>query len=406
VLPIFFKRGIKPMALQALRWALLLMALAPLAYYTLVIYCAWDFFAEAKRATSAGSSFAPPASILKPVRGVDREAYENFASFCRLDYPQYEILFAVADADDPVISVIEKLRADFPHVPIQLITGIEQLGANRKLNSLVRLVQEARHDLLVISDSDVRTSLDYLRKVAQPFADPNVGAVTAFFRGMTDGTLGAQLEALVLSTETVPNALVARKIEGKVQFAFGWTMATTREHLKSIGGFESMVNVHSDDFELGNRIAARGLKMALLSSPVDMVYPRESMADFLRHELRWAIGLRNVRPAGYFGLLFTFGLPWAILAAVLAPTVWCAGGYLFAYLLLRLSQVWLVGVWGLHDDVTRKKWWLTPFRDAINFFVWIAGFFASKITWRGIPYRVRRGMLVRVAQPDHKNVRG
>jgi ceramide glucosyltransferase len=391
------------MALHALRWAFLLIALAPLAYYLLAIYCAWDYFSETKSAAPANPSFTPPASLLKPVRGVDSNAYENFASFCRQDYPLYEVLFAVADADDPVIPVIEKLQGDLPDVPIRLIAKVEQLGANRKLNSLARLAKEAKYDLLVISDSDVRTSPGYLREVAARFADRKTGAVTAFFRTVTEKSFGATLEALVISSETVPNALVARKIEGKVQFAFGWTMATTKEHLNSIGGFESMVNIHSDDFELGNRIAARGLKIELLPAPVEMVYPRESLGDFLRHELRWAIGLRNVRPLGYVGLLLTFGFPWTVLAMILAPTAWCAAGYALSYLLLRLGQVWITGAWGLNDKVTRRSWWMVPFRDAVNFLVWLAGFFTSTITWRGVPYRVRKGLLIPLTNSElHK----
>ncbi len=220
--------------------------------------------------------------------------------------------------------------------------------------------------------------------------------MTAFFRGVTRGSLGGEREALVLATETVPNALVARVIEGKGQFAFGWTMATTKVHLRAIGGFEDMVNVHSDDFELGNRIAARGLKIELLATPVEMVFAPETFGQYLRHELRWAIGLRNVRPAGYVGLLFTFGLPWTVAAVVLAPTAGCAAVYIAAYLLLRLSQVWVTGVWGLNDEVTRRSWWMTPFRDLVNFLVWVAGFFCSKIEWRGVSYRVKKGLLVPV----------
>ena len=155
-----------------------------------------------------------------------------------------------------------------------------------------------------------------------------------------------------------------------------------------------MVDVHSDDFELGNRIASKGLDIELLPVPVDMVFPQESFATYLRHELRWAIGLRNVRPAGYWGLLFTFGLPWTLLAVAVAPTFGCGIGYAAAYLLLRLALVLLIGVWGLNDPVTRKFWWLTPFRDAINFVVWLAGFCTSKIEWRGIKYKVKKGKLV------------
>lgn len=382
------------MALDLLRWAILLLALAPLAYYLIAIYCSWDYFRKAHRSSVENPSFPPPVSVLKPVRGVDRGAYENFASFCRQEYPNYELLFAVADPGDPVIPVIEQLQRDFPRANIRLIQNIPQLGANRKLNNLAALAQAASHEFLVISDSDVRVDAGYLRKVAAALLRPNVGAVTAFFRGHVHSSIGAVLDALVLSTETVPNALVARKIEGKVQFAFGWTMATTKTHLASIGGFEDMVNVHSDDFELGNRIAAKGLGIELLSEPVDMIYPEESFSGYLRRELRWAIGLRNVRPAGYVGLLFTFGLPWALFAACFAPTWTCALGYALGYLFLRYTQVLLAGVWGLRDPVTRSWWWLAPIRDAINFLVWIAGFFTSKIVWRGIPYHVKKGLLV------------
>ncbi|MBZ5528382.1 MAG: bacteriohopanetetrol glucosamine biosynthesis glycosyltransferase HpnI [Acidobacteriia bacterium] len=384
--------------LQGLRWAALAAAAGPLVYYALAIYCGWDFFRGEHRRKAVASSHTPPASILKPVRGVDHGAYENFASFCRLDYPEYEILFAVGDDDDPVIPLVEKLRRDFPERQIRLLTGIEQLGPNRKVNNLCRLTREARHGLLVMSDSDVRVEPNYLREVAAPIADAQVGAVTSFFRGQVEGSLGAEFEALVLAAETVPNALVARKIEGKVQFAFGWTMATTKKHLEAIGGFEAMVYHHSDDFEFGNRISALGLRIELLRTPVTMVFPRETMKEFLQHELRWAIGLRNVRPAGYVGLLMTFGLPWAVLAAALAPSISLAAGYLGAYLALRLLLVWTVGVWGLGDPVTRRSLWLVPLRDAINFVVWVAGFFASKIRWRGIEYRVKKGLLVRVSK--------
>lgn len=377
-----------------LRSAVLLVALAPFGYYLLAIYCGWAYFRKIRTKAPKITAFAPAASILKPVRGLDRDAYANFASFCSLDYPEYEILFAVEEENDPIVAVIEQLRRDFPERAIRLFTGVAQPGANHKVNNLCKLVQEARYELLAISDSDVRVERDYLREVAAPFADPEVGAVTGFFRAVPGGTVAADLEALVLATETVPNALVARKIEGRMQFLFGWTMATTKSHLASIDGFEAMMNFHSDDFELGSRMAARGFRVELMKQPVLMMYPRSTMRDFLQHELRWAIGLRNVRPSGYAGLLLTFGFPWAILAAIVAPSRGVAGAFLASYLVLRLVLVWLVGIWGLNDRVTRKSWWLVPLRDLLNFGVWVAGFFTNKITWRGLEYRVEKGLLI------------
>ena len=382
------------MLLTSLQWLVLLLALAPFVYYLVCIYCIYAFFSKNARPPSSSGAFAPPISILKPVRGVDREAYENFASFCRQDYPEYEVLFAVADVDDPAIRIIVRLIRNFPERSIRLLVGAPPLGANSKVNKLCRLVREAKYDLLVMNDSDVRVDSNYLRDVAAPFAKPEVGAVTTFYRGMAEGSIAAKLEGLALATETVPNALVARQMEGKVQFAFGWTMATTKQHLAQIGGFEAMANHHSDDFELGNRIAAQGLSIEFVRHPVWMVFPKETIREYLRHELRWAIGLRNVRPAGYFGLALTFGMPWAVLAAVASPSLGIAAGYLLAYMVLRLGQTWAAGVWGLGDPLTRKNLWLVPLRDALNFAVWTTGCFSSKIKWRGLDFQVKKGLLI------------
>jgi len=377
----------------------LVLAFFPLAYYILSLYSVLDYFQAVRKLPPRDDSFAPPVSILKPVRGVDAEAYENFASYCRLDYPEYEMVFAVADADDPVIPVIEKLQRDFPERTIRLVTGVAHLGVNNKVNNLCRLVREAKHELVVMTDSDVRVESDYLREVAAPFANPAVGAVTAFYRGIAGGNFAADLDELGMCADSAPSALVARKLEGKMQFAFGWTMATTKKVLSEIGGLEAIVNYHSDDFELGNRISRRGYRVELMRKPVWMVFPKETMSEFLKHELRWSIGLRNVRPAGYIGIVFTHGLPWAVFAAAVAGTAGWTGiatAYLLAYLVLRFGVAWTTGVWGLGDAAIGKKLWLVPLRDAISFAVWVTGFFTDKIVWRGIVYRVKRGLLVPV----------
>jgi len=374
----------------------LVLAVAPLAYYLLSLYCVVAYFHELRKSPPLNSAYLPPVSILKPVRGVDREAYENFASYCRLDYPEYEIIFAVADPDDPAVPVIERLQANFPACSIRLIKGAERIGTNSKVNSLCRLVQEAKYDLMVMSDSDVRVGADYLKVVAPPFADPQVGVVTGFYRCITAGGFAADLDALGMYLDSAPGALVARRLEGKMQFAFGWTMATTKKQLSEIGGWEAMANYHSDDFELGNRIARRGYRVELMRKPVWMVFPQETIAQFFRHELRWSIGLKNVRPTGYQWLVLTHGLPWALLAAGCAARAgWegIASAYLVAYLGLRLGLAWTTGSWGLADAGAWKKLWLVPVRDAINFAAWVGGFFSERILWRGIAYRVKNGQL-------------
>ena len=383
--------------ITTLRVLFLIAALAPLVYYLLSLYCIVDYFRAVHKRPLPDHSYAPPASILKPVRGVDSEAYENFASYCQLDYPNYELLFATTDTNDPVIAVIRRLQEDFPECQIRLITGVERLGENNKVNNLCRLVKEARYDLLVMTDSDIRVHPKYLWEVAAPFSDPRVGAVTSFARSGGGGTLASDLSMLDISTDSLPSALVARKLEGKVQFAFGWTMATTKKHLAEIGGWESMVNYHSDDFELGNRIAARGYRVEFVREPVSMITPKETFKQFWNHELRWAIGLRNVRPLGYLGTGLTQGLPWALLASFVAESVGWTGlavFYISAYVIVRLTVAAIAGVWGLRDRQIARKLWLIPLRDAIATAVWIAGLFTNKIHWRGLEYRVKDRLLV------------
>jgi len=379
------------------RWLVLALAVAPFGFYLLSIWSAVSFFR--RREPLADDSFAPPISILKPCRGLDREIYENFASFCRQDYPQYEILFAVAGRQDPVVPVIERVMREFPSPPIRLLDNIPAVGANGKVNKLVRLAAEARYDLLVINDSDVRVSPDYLRRVAASFRDPQVGAATAMYRAETEGSLGADLEAVGISSEFQAGVLSAWRLEG-VKFALGATMACTRKALEAIGGFEALADYHSDDYELGSRIAARGYRVELLRDPVMLVHGRQTFGEFAAHQLRWALTTRFARPGGHFGLLLTFGLPWSLVAAAIAPAPWIAAAYLGAYLVLRMAAAWTVGVWGLGDSLLRRRMWLIPLRDATGFVTWVASYFWTRIEWRGSAFHVVDGKLVPLDAPS------
>jgi ceramide glucosyltransferase len=381
------------MTLHLLRTLVLVGALAPLAYYVIATYCGWSYFRNSRKSPQLDPECEPPISILKPVCGLDREAYKNFASFCCLDYREYEILFGVTDENDPIIPVVEDLQRAFPRQAIRLLVGAPLLGTSPKMNLLCRLVHEAKYNLLVISDSDVRVEADYLRNAAAPFQDPKVGVVTALFRSITEGDFGSDLDAVGVPSDSSASALVAERFGG-MDFALGWTMATTKERLEEIGGFEGMANHHSDDFTLGNEIARNGYRIALMRKPIWMVFPKERLSQFLKHELRWSIMLRNIRPVGYLGLAMTFGLPWVLAAAVTAHSSVLAAAYLMGYFVLRLTMAWTIGVWGLGDPVVRKKIWLVPMRDAVNFFVWVAGFFFSKVQWRGKEYRVKGSCLI------------
>jgi len=380
-----------------LRWVLAgavsVGALLPFLYYLTVIYSAWRYF---RRPRESNSDFSPPVSLLKPVRGMERETYANFSSFCRLDYPEYEILFAVNDADDPAVPVIEKLIRDFPRRSIRLLMGSSSRGSNDKVRKLCRLAREAHYGILVISDSDVRVEPDYLRAVVSPFRNPQVGAVTCLYQLKPEPRWGPELEAIGVASEFFPGVLVARLLEG-VKFALGATMAARSEILAEIGGFEAIADSFSDDFELGNRIAAKGYRVDLIPYTVWTLPFSEGALGFFEHQLRLAVGLRNSRPWGHFGRILAQGLPWAVAAAAVHRSWAAAAAFLGAYLALRLAMAWTVGVWGLHDPLMRRKWWLVPLWDAIAFVVWAASFAQNRVRWRGAEFYVRKGRLIPVA---------
>ncbi len=372
-----------------IRDGLLLLALAPFVYYASAIVAATRFY----RDRPTGSAFVPPVSVLKPIRGLDRESYENYASFCEQNYPEFELLFCVADDNEPAIPVIETLIRDFPERSIRLLVGSEPLGASDKVNKMCRLAREARYDILVVSDSDVRVESGFLRAVVAPFADPQVGGVTCLYKGLTQDSLAADLEALGNSTDFAPGVLVAWML-GDLDFMLGAVMATTKKQLTGIGGFEALVDHLSDDYELGNRIAANGYRVKLSNYPVSIVYSRQSLADAFRHQLRWNLTIRCSRPWGHFGLLFSQGLPWALLAAAIAETEKVAAAYLVSYVILRTAMAWLVGVSGMRDSLARQKMWMLPLRDALAFIIWILSFFPQRIHWRGQEFYIRNKRLV------------
>ena len=217
-------------AWTVVRYALLALAAAPVIYYFIAIMAAQKFFRGQPANSSQPLDFVPPVSILKPIRGLDRETYENFSSFCMQDYPEFEILFCVSDERDPSVPVIKKLIADFPLRSIRLLIGAEEIGVSDKVNKLCRMARESRHDLVLVSDSDVRVDSGFLREVARPFSDPGVGGVTCLYRGLTDGAFAADLEALGNSADFAPGVLVAR-LFGGLDFMLGAVMVTTKKHL-------------------------------------------------------------------------------------------------------------------------------------------------------------------------------
>jgi ceramide glucosyltransferase len=383
------------------RDVLLLLAAAPLVYYVLAIFAALRFFRREQVQELPGHT--PPASLLKPVRGLDFGSYENFASFCKQNYPDYEILFAVNDEHDPAVPLIRQIITEFPRRRIRLFTNAEDLGANRKVNKLAMLAREAQYEVLVLTDGDVRVGPDYLRAVVAPLHEKKIGAVTSFYRAIAEENLGAKLEAVGAASDFFAGVLMARWKEG-IRFTLGASVATTKEWLSKMGGFEAIVDTLADDYELGLRIAKAGGEIVLSQEAVWTMYPAQTFGGFWDHQIRWARTVRLCRPLSYLGLLFTQGLPWTLLAILLAPATWIAGTYFAAYVVLRYAMAWTVGVWGVGDKVLRRNLWLVPVRDTIHFVVWLAGFGSNRIRWNSVEYAIRKGRMVPISGGEKTGV--
>jgi ceramide glucosyltransferase len=380
---------------QAARIVLLWFAGIPFIYYGIALFSSWRFFANRDDSGTGVSPYTPPVSILKPVRGLDPDAYQNFASFCYQDYPEYEILFCVGDGSDPIVPVIEKLIADFPACDIRLLFGSGRNATNDKVAKLARLTHEARYEVLVINDSDVRAEAGYLRRVVAPLADPRVGAVTCFYVPTEETTVVQELQSVGMLSDFYPGILVGRQLDG-VKFALGPTMVTTRARVAEFGGFEAIENRPGDDLLLGRLIAENGHEVRLLHYWVDTVADFQSVRDLVLKRLRWMVVMRHMRPWGHVGLIFTLGLPWSLIGFAVAPTLALGAAYIGAYLALRLAMTWLVCSWGLHQRFRLAYALLIPLWDALATGIWLASFTRNTIRWRSHEYYLRNGELVSV----------
>jgi ceramide glucosyltransferase len=381
--------------ISSIRYVVLAVAAIPFVYYLIALYSSWQFFRRTARPNTPDRPFTPPVSNLKPVRGRDPDAYENFASFCRQDYPDYELLFCVGEKDDPVVPILEKLARDFPERRIRVLFGSGGRGSNDKVVKLARLVSEAQHEVVVISDSDVRVQPDYLRTVVAPLANPKVGAVTCFYVPIKEKTLTESLQTIGMFSDFYVGILVARQLDG-VKFALGPTIATTRTRLAGFGGYGAIDNRPADDLLVGRLIAEQGYEVELLPYTILTVADYQSLLDLLHKRLRWIVVMRHMRPWGHLGLLLTQGLPWSLAAIAIHPSAGVALGYLGAYLVLRLAMTCMVGIWGLKHDALWKNLGLIPVWDAVAFFIWLTSFARNSIRWRDGEYYICDGRLVPV----------
>lgn len=369
------------------------IAAIPFIYYLIAIFSSWRYFNQPLKAPDP--DFHPPVSNLKPIRGLDPEAYENLSSFCWQDYPDYEIVFCVDSDDAAVISVIDRLKANFPERRIRVLYGSGRVATNDKVAKLARLVDEAAYEVVVISDSDVRVRPDYLRQITAPLCDPKIGAVTCFYTPTAINTFTDHLQTAGMTSDFYAGVLVAWQLDG-IKFALGTTIATTKAKLAGFGGYASIENQPADDLLVGRLIAEQGFEVVLLPYVIETVPDYHSMRALILKRLRWLVVMRHVRPSGHLGLLLTQGLPWSIAAVMVHPSAAVALAYLATYCFLRVAMTWMIGIHGLKQPRFWKQMPLIPAWDALAFLIWLASFLRKSIRWRGADYYIREGKLVPV----------
>jgi ceramide glucosyltransferase len=376
-----------------------LLTLAGLAYLLLALWGARDFnHYWRKRGLDAG--FAPDVSILKPIKGVDQRMYAGFISHCRQVYAgRFELVFGVGSLDDPAVAEIERLKAEFPECVIRLVECRERLGTSGKVSNLVQMLREARYDYVLVNDSDIAVSPQYLTRVMSCFADARIGMVTAPYIGRTsaDRTVWSRLEALGISTDFFPGVLTARKLEGGIRFGLGSTLAMSRVALAKTGGLEPLVENLADDYEMGARIAAAGYRVELCAEVVETTVPAYTFRGFWDHQIRWARTVRDSRKLGYIGLGTTYALPWAVMACVASGFELWSFTLLSVVLLARVAVALAVGVGVLRDGQVLRDLWLLPLRDFFGLLFWAWSFAGDTVVWRGERFRLKDGRLTKVA---------
>lgn len=362
------------------------LAVLPSSVYSLLtLWCGWKFFeGQGTRATGQATAI----SILKPVKGMDEGSYENFASFCQQDYTApLQLIFCVAEADDPAVAVIHQLITDFPDHDISINIDPAVHGPNYKVSNLINAFPRAKHDLLMICDSDIRVDPTFLQSVASHFLTPEVGLVTSPYRSSMVNGVATVFEALAFPSEMVPNVVTALKLEG-LSFALGAAMTFRRQALQDIGGLEALVDYLADDYQLGNKIHRAGWQLVLDRQFVESMLKAEQIDAILSRQLRWARTMRVSRPGGYLASGITLPGLAIIVALLIGPPASALAAIVLLYI-VRVSVTTMFSRAYLKDCLLPRWGWLLPLRDLLAFGTWLLAFTGSRVNWRGHWFQIQ-----------------
>lgn len=347
--------------------------------------CALYFFRFSGRGKAVGA--LPPVSILKPLKGEDRELYENLASFCAQDYPLFQVLFCVAHPEDPALKIVERLKKQFPRLDIETVVSRNVIGCNPKVSNLANAYSKVKYDYLLISDSDIRVERDFLRKAVAPFEDPRIGLVNCFYRMVPGrGGLWSRLEALSINAHFLPQAVTAAAFG--MRFAMGAAILVRKSVFDLTGGFENLADHIADDYTLGAAVQAAGYRIEFSQVVVDSITEIAGAEELFRHQIREARTIRICQPAGYCGTILLHGFSLLTLKMAVFGVDAVSAGIWLSVIAARFSTTYLIHRVCLRNAQSLRSLLLLPISEWLSTATWLGGFGSNQVLWRGNFYSI------------------
>jgi len=374
--------------LSLLQWLSLIPVVVGSIYVIICLFTIQLFRTQNPSSSSPSFSHWPPVTILKPVCGVEKNQKSNLRSACLQDYPEFQVVFSVQNSDDPAIPVLKEIQREYPE---RVSVAIENcgVGLNGKINNLLGALPHALHDILVISDSDIHLSPDYLRNIILPLADPMIGYVCTLYKATSANRWFEKMELLTLNADFIPGVVFAY-VTGAAKFCLGSSVAFRRSSLKEVGGFEALADYLVEDYEMGKRLWVSGKRMVLVPYIVDTVVDLKDISQWWNHQVCWDQKTHAAEPRGFFATIMTRSVPFALLFAVLRLGDTIGLATLAGVLALRLATAAVILGWGLQDREGLKSLALLPLRDMAALVSWVLALTRRTVIWRGSKMTIAR----------------
>ncbi|EAZ89106.1 glycosyltransferase [Crocosphaera chwakensis] len=343
------------------------------------------FFKGSPSITPQKNPFTPPVSVLKPVRGLEKSLERNLRTIATQDYPNYQIIYSVQDAQDPAYPILKEIQREFGSDRISVVISTVEAGANGKVNNLLGAIQEARHDIIIISDSDTHLRPDYISNIVNPLANPNVGCVCTPFKVTKADSWYEKMELLTMNADFMPSVMFA-EVTGASNSCLGPSIAIRRSTLDKLGGLESLADYLVEDYEIGRRVWTSGQKMVLLPYMIDVVVDLASGQNWWSHQVYWDQNTYLARPSAFISTVLIRSIPFALIFALLRSDL-IGLGILLATIVIRMISAMMVAQI-MKDKETIKNLYLLPFRDVVGLIFWGLAFTQRTVIWRGVEFKL------------------